>query len=36
LLMLASKRDRIDARVSLHEALGGEWTRQFPSPDTNR
>ena len=36
LSMLATKRDRIDARVSLHEALGGEWTRQFPSPETKR
>jgi len=34
LAMLLAKRDRIGVRVSLHEALGGEWTRHFPEPET--
>lgn len=36
LSMLSAKRERIDARVSLHEALGGQWTRNFPNPETKR
>jgi len=36
LSMLSAQRDRIGARLALHEALGGQWTRQFSKPESNR